>query len=904
LKNSPAILKSTLVIMLLMLFTGSAAAQWFLQSSGTTSDLNNIHFSDQNNGTAVGLSGTIIRTTNGGANWISQSIAPDHLYGVYFVNANTGFACGNGVLVKTINAGASWVYQAPPGGLYRGIYFIDANTGFACAGSGVLAKTTNGGTNWNSVTTGTTQFLNNIRFANANTGYITGYDGVLLKTTDGGDNWSIVNTGITDLLFGLAVITEDMVYVSGEGGKIIKSTNGGANWITQNSNISGRITNLSFLNANTGTGSAHGNSIIRTTNGGQSWEIQQSGLTSQNFNGVSFVNIQTGFIAGSNGNIIFTTNGGFQIPTAPQLTAPVNGAVNVSVTALLDWDSIVTAKTYQVQIDEDSTYASPVLDSMLIVNSRLNVPPGRLLNNTRYYWRVRGESAGGIGPWSFSNNFRTIVAIPNAPGLTLPFNGASNVSLTPLFDWDSTSPADSYTLQAALDTSFSNPAVFISGITQSFLNLTSPQLQNNFRYHWRVSATNIAGTGAWSTVHNFTTVLGMPAAPGLLLPVNFATGVSLTPLLDWVEDISALSYQVQVSQDSTFGSVLWDTSGFNISQVNVRSGLLTNVQTYFWRVRTTNPIGTGPWAQPFRFTTLLAPPAAPQLVDPPDGSSDVSTTPTLNWDSVQYAASFRVQLSTDSTFATTLINAAGLTFSQYNVPGGVLNNNTRYFWRVNASNNAGTGPYSQVWDFNTVISPPVAAPTLLAPTNGATNQPLNLTLDWNDVFGTTGYKLLISNDSLFNTSLLDTTITASQFTVPAGLLSGSSVYFWRVRGFNIGGFGPWSVTWRFTTQIIGIEPISEIIPSAYMLYDNFPNPFNPETSINFDIPSVSGNSGVTTKLVIYDLTGQVIAVPVDSELRPGKYSIKWNAENYASGVYFYRLSAGRFYGIKKMVVVK
>lgn len=161
---------------------------------------------------------------------------------------------------------------------------------------------------------------------------------------------------------------------------------------------------------------------------------------------------------------------------------------------------------------------------------------------------MRSENPGSTGPWSFSFNFRTIVSLPNAPGLLLPVNGANNVSLTPFFDWDSTSPADSYTLQASLDTSFTNNPVFYSGITQSFLNLTNPQLQNNLRYYWRVNATNIAGTGPWSAVFNFTTVLGMPAAPTLLLPLNNATGVSLTPLLDWVEDISATNYQVQISQ--------------------------------------------------------------------------------------------------------------------------------------------------------------------------------------------------------------------------------------------------------------------------------------------------------------------------------------------------------------------
>lgn len=895
-------MKYLFLIISLLIFTGDADSQWFPQSSGTSNPLTNIFMVDASTGFAIGLSGTIRKTTNGGANWFAQTVPADNLYGIYMLNATTGYISGDAVFYKTTNGGTSWVDPGGPVRLHRGIYFIDANTGYTCSGVGALDKTTNGGSSWVALTSGTTQNLNNIKFADALTGFVSGYGGTILKTTDGGANWAALTTGVTDHLFALSVININVIYAGGESGKLIKSTDGGTSWSVLTSGITGRITNFSFLNANTGTGSANGNFIIRTTNGGTNWVSQVSPLAGQDWNGVSFVNVQTGFIAGSAGNIIFTVNGGFQIPTAPLLTAPVNGAVNVSLNALLDWDSIPTAKTYQVQIDEDTSYASPNVDSSQIILSSMNIPAGSLLNNTRYFWRVRGQSEGGTGPWSNSFNFRTIVALPNAPGLITPVNGASNISLTPFFDWDSTSPADSYTLQAALDTSFSNPWVFYSGITQSFFNLVTPPLQNNLRYYWRVNATNIAGTGPWSAVSNFTTLLGMPAAPTLLSPVNFATGVSLTPLLDWVEDISATSYQVQLSQDSTFASVLWDTSGFNISQVPVRAGLLTNVQTYFWRVRTTNPIGTGPWADPFRFMTLLIPPVAPVLVDPPNGAADVSTTPTLDWDSVQYAASFRVQLSTDSTFTIpNLINAGGLTFSQYNVPGGILNNNTTYYWRVNATNNAGTGPYSQVWRFRTVTSPPVAAPTLLAPPNGSINQPLNLTLDWNDVFGTAGYKLLVSSDSLFNTTLLDTTIVPSQFTMPAGLLNGSSVYYWRVRGFNVGGFGPWSVTWRFTTQIIGIEPISTLIPYNYAMYNNYPNPFNPVTNINFDIPHGENSK---TELVIYDLTGRKVAVLVNSALRPGKYMVSWNASNYSSGVYFYRLSSGSFSDIKKMVVIK
>lgn len=881
----------------------AAFSQWVVQTSGTTTDLNNILFIDANTGTAVGLSGTVRKTTNGGASWFSQTAPAEHLFSIFYLNSTTGYICGNYTIIRTTNEGNTWVSLPNPGGLYRSIYFTDAQTGFCCGNAGEILRTTNSGDNWSPLTGGTSEFLYNVKFLNTSTGIIVGSNGTIIKTTNAGDNWTSYSTGLTDLFSGLAIIDANTLFVSGENGKIVKSTNGGVNWILQNSGTTNRITNLSFVNASTGTGSAHGNTIIRTTNGGASWVTQVSGLTGQLFNGVSFVNAQTGWIAGSNGNILYTTRGGFPIPSAPNLLLPVNGAVNVSVTAVLDWDSVTTAKTYQVQIDDDTLYASPLLDSTQVEFSTLTVPAGTLANNQPYFWRVRSENAGGVGPWSVNFRFRTIVSLPLAPGLLLPVNGASNVPLTPSFDWDSTSPADFYRFQASLDTSFSNPQVDITGITESFLNLTSPQLQNNFRYYWRVSATNPAGTGPWSAKFNFTTVIGMPAAPTLLTPVNNAENVSITPLLTWVEDISSTAYQMQLSADSTFATTLIDAGSFNTPQYQVGAGVLANYVKYFWRVRTTNPVGTGPWSEPSRFTTIIAVPFAPQLVDPPNNAIDVSTTPTLNWDSVQFAASFRLQLATDSNFTSPLINASGLTFSQLNVAGGLLQNNTTYFWRVNATNFVGTGPYSQIWKFRTITSPPVAAPSLISPPNGATNQILTPTLDWNDVFGSNGYKVLVSVDSFFNTTLIDTTLTPSQYTVPAGRLNGSSRYYWKVRGFNVGGFGPWSVTWRFNTQVIGITQIGSSIPDKFMLYDNFPNPFNPVTRIKFDIPA-GINSGSMVKLVVYDITGRETAILVNESLSPGRYEASWNASEFSSGIYIYRLEAGDFVSIKKMVLVK
>ena len=93
--------------------------------------------------------------------------------------------------------------------------------------------------------------------------------------------------------------------------------------------------------------------------------------------------------------------------------------------------------------------------------------------------------------------------------------------------------------------------------------------------------------------------------------------------------------------------------------------------------------------------------------------------------------------------------------------------------------------------------------------------------------------------------------------------------------------------------------INTEIPKEFALQQNYPNPFNPSTSIKFDIPVLSN-----AKLAIYDITGRELAVLVNQELQPGSYEYKWNASQFASGIYFYRIKAGSFIHTKRMVLIK
>ncbi|MBN8584662.1 MAG: T9SS type A sorting domain-containing protein [Ignavibacteria bacterium] len=105
----------------------------------------------------------------------------------------------------------------------------------------------------------------------------------------------------------------------------------------------------------------------------------------------------------------------------------------------------------------------------------------------------------------------------------------------------------------------------------------------------------------------------------------------------------------------------------------------------------------------------------------------------------------------------------------------------------------------------------------------------------------------------------------------------------------------------------GINYISTEIPESFSLSQNYPNPFNPTTNFEFSIPLLRGVSegrGVFVNLTIYDAMGRVVETLHNGELKSGIYKADWNASNFPSGVYFYRLSAVSFSETKKMILTK
>ena len=301
-------------------------------------------------------------------------------------------------------------------------------------------------------------------------------------------------------------------------------------------------------------------------------------------------------------------------------------------------------------------------------------------------------------------------------------------------------------------------------------------------------------------------------------------------------------------------------------------------------------------------TTIQIPPA-PVLVSPPNGATSVVTNPLLDWDSAATAESYRVQVSMDIGFFSTVYDSSNITITQFQIPVNGLLIDTIYFWRVNASNSSGTSAWSSTWCLATIVTPPIT-PVLLSPPNGSIVSTTPL-LDWNDVNSATSYRLQVSEVSNFMTTVIDKiSLTESSYQVPCGILSDYVKYYWRARARNVGGWSPWVSAWNFTTQPIGINHIAGEIPIDYYLYSNYPNPFNPTTKIKIDIPKSS-----FVKLIVYDILGREIKTLVNEKLDAGRYEVEWpsltgDASDYPSGIYYYKLIADEYVNVKKMILLK
>jgi hypothetical protein len=381
---------------------------------------------------------------------------------------------------------------------------------------------------------------------------------------------------------------------------------------------------------------------------------------------------------------------------APVLIAPGNGATGVSTAPTLSWHPVNDATGYGLQVALDEGFTHVVVSR---TQAETTAEVTGLSTSTTYWWRVHAYREGhGAGPWSAVWHFTTKAPEPlAAPVLVAPPNGATDQPATVMFKWHPVTGATRYWLQVSRNEGFTDLVANHDGITGTAKAVSG--LPVGVKLWWRVKALNATQQSPWSDVWSFTTKLCL-RAPTLLSPPNGATKQPTSLVLTWKGVDGAKTYWLQVARDEKFLHLVVNRDGITTTSSEV-SGLLAGAK-YFWRVKACNGTVQSPWSAIWCFTTLCEL-KRPVLLHPPNGATNVPTSLVLEWQGVDGATSYWLQVSQNETFTSLLVNRDGITETHAEVSG--LPEGTKLWWRVRACSATGRSAWSCIWSFTTASAP-------------------------------------------------------------------------------------------------------------------------------------------------------------------------------------------------------
>lgn len=335
-----------------------------------------------------------------------------------------------------------------------------------------------------------------------------------------------------------------------------------------------------------------------------------------------------------------------------------------------------------------------------------------------------------------------------------------------------------------------------------------------------------------------------PSAPTLFYPRDGTQSVSTggNATYNWYQVSATVTYQIQVATDSLF------TTGIIVSDSGIAKGAgtygsypmnaLPADSRYYWRVRARTTTSVSPWSATAAFTTI---PNAPSLLSPASDATQVSLNPTLIWEAVPGAQSYRVQISgLDTT----------LTATQLVV--GPLKDDTKFTWSVNVTTLVGgTSPSASSAFTTTQVIPD--APTLTSPANNATDIALYAKVGWGTNSRARGWRLQVADNSAFTNPVIDdSSFGFSDHNRALTGVTSSTLYYWRVNARNTAGTSAWSAVRSFTTvpPVPATAPVllypatgaTGIVRATQATWDSIPG----ATSYRFEVSASSGFSSNLT----------------------------------------------------------
>lgn len=506
-------------------------------------------------------------------------------------------------------------------------------------------------------------------------------------------------------------------------------------------------------------------------------------------------------------------------PVPPVLDAPAANFLTASPEVNFTWLEVSSAAGYQIQIDEDSRFRSPVVDEGLADGIREYNATG--LEDGKYFWRVRSRNEyGAVGAWSGARSFVVDTLPPSAPVLNTPKDHTVTADTTPALKVKKVWDARQYRFQV-----WDNEALVgtpVSEALQSIYSWDIPEALPYGVYFWRAQAVDAAGNASmWSDPHELTVSF-------LKQPFRETYLTDTTPSFAWVRVTGAQGYALEISADPNFSAFLVQTedlpAGSSIYTVDMGDALPQGI--YYWRMRALRDGGWSENTPVWWFGISENVPDAPQLVSPATGTlTNNDPLPQFEWSAAAFGERYRIQIDNDSRFRTpevdSTLDPSELTFTSPALPDG------KFYWRVQALNEIGApGAWSTSWRL--VVDTKAPLPPLLSRPAGNAVERGNPTFSWRKARTAAAYQFQIDDSPDFAVvEYTSTPLAQLRLILPDVLPPGP--YYWRVRASDAAG--NWSV-WsehRAVTILLGIPaPPTLLTPPN----ESLTNDLTPELSWN------------------------------------------------------------------------
>jgi hypothetical protein len=485
-------------------------------------------------------------------------------------------------------------------------------------------------------------------------------------------------------------------------------------------------------------------------------------------------------------------------PGAVALVSPANGALNQPTLPVFEWTAAAQAGAYRLQVATDSGFNNLVLDEDAIADTTFT-PDTDLATSTEYYWRVRAENACGAGGWSAVWSFVT----ESQPGDC----GPGTLALTHFADdfesgapgWTHSGSGDSWSLHPGITGAHSGAFVFHANDTGSTTDqrLVSPPIVlpvDGFPItlqYWTYQSIEDSTSGCWDAG---------------VLEISTDGGASWTYLQGTVMMTDPYDGTVNTSSNPLSGLQGWcgDPDPWIESVVDLDAYAGQTAQFRF-RLGTDSSVGHDGWdIDDVAVQSCI--PAAPDFT--------LGASPNTIAICAGSPAAYTVDVGAISGFANDVtLSASGhpagstASFSPNPVtpPGSstlTIGNTAGAAGGSYVVTVSGAATGSSGHDVDVVldvVAAAPAAPSLTAPSNGSTDQPLRPTFEWAAVAGADSYTLEVDDDPAFGSPEISETGLAGTSFTPAFDLAAGTTYWWRVAGENLCGGGASSAIYSFTT---------------------------------------------------------------------------------------------------------